>query len=221
MPAVNLSWDKIKKLTGAVRKASAPSASDHQYSIPTLWVDTSTNYVYVIVDSTPGAAVWYQVSAGLISGIYTGSGVFNGSTGVSVAIGSTLSSANYKLAITPLANPINVGPIYTSTKTTSTFKVFNLGSDAVTQFDWVLIDTSVAGISVYAGNDTFAGSGGTTSVSIGTTLTGTSYYVALTPTANPSLVGGFYMTNKSTTGFDVKNSGSGVSAFDWVLFDKN
>jgi hypothetical protein len=73
-------------------------------------------------------------------GFYAGTGVFNGPTGVSVSIGATLAGTTYRVMITPTADPLNIGSIYVSNKTTNTFTIKCTGSDTSCTFDWILID---------------------------------------------------------------------------------
>ncbi len=47
------------------------------------------------------------------------------------------------------------------------------------------------------------------------------YLVVITPTANTGgYLGDVWCENKANNGFDVKNTGSGVTAFDWAVFLK-
>ena len=79
-------------------------------------------------------------------GIHSGTGTFAGVTGDTINIGATLPGTSYRVAVTPLgvnaADLASIGPVGVGNKTTSSFDVFNLGSEAGTQFDWILINNS-------------------------------------------------------------------------------
>jgi len=78
-----------------------------------------------------------------------------------------------------------------------------------------------AALGVYAGSGTFNSTTGV-AISIGATLTGTTYMVTITPTADPLNVGSIYVVSKATDGYTVKCTGSDTSCtFDWILIDKN
>ena len=70
--------------------------------------------------------------------IYGGSDTFNGSTGVTVSIGATLSGTNYAVSIIPTGDAIDVGAIHVESKTTTGFVVKCTGTGTPT-FDWVLV----------------------------------------------------------------------------------
>lgn len=44
-----------------VLKTSAPTASDAGYSVPTLWLDTSTDIAYLLTDNAGGVATWMAI----------------------------------------------------------------------------------------------------------------------------------------------------------------
>src|SRR6056297_1279303 len=46
-----------------VESASAPTATDDSYQIGGIWVNTTSDTVYVMVDNTPGSAIWMDVSS--------------------------------------------------------------------------------------------------------------------------------------------------------------
>ena len=78
-----------------------------------------------------------------------------------------------------------------------------------------------SGIGIYSGTGVFAGTTGDT-ISIGSTLAGTTYRVSITPTgANSEDVGAIWVDGKSTTQFVVKNTGSSVIDFDYIVIDAN
>jgi len=76
--------------------------------------------------------------------------------------------------------------------------------------------TKLAGL--YAGAGTFNGTTGDV-ITIGATLGGTAYHVAITPTGDSLNVGAIYVDTKTTTQFTVKCTGTGVPAFDWMIMD--
>ncbi len=83
------------------------------------------------------------------------------------------------------------------------------------------IEDAIAAIptsTFYSGSSTFNTNTGVT-VSIGTTLSGSTYEVFVTPTAaTGGTVGDIYITDKGTTTFKVKCVGSNTTAtFDWIL----
>lgn len=47
--------------SAAVVSTSVPSNGDYAYDIGTVWVNTDTDKVYVLVDNTPSAAIWQQM----------------------------------------------------------------------------------------------------------------------------------------------------------------
>ena len=73
-------------------------------------------------------------------GFYAGTGTFNSTTGVSISIGATLAGTTYRVAITPTADPLNVGGVYATAKAADGFTVKCTGSDTSCTFDWILID---------------------------------------------------------------------------------
>jgi len=149
---------------------------------------------------------------------YSGSDTFAGVSGVTVDIGETLSGTIYYVAVTPTADSEDVGSIYVTSKTASTFKVHCTGTGTPT-FDWMLADKNIEN-TTYAGASTFAGSAGAI-VTIGETLGGTSYHVTVTPTADSEDVGAIWVDTKTATTFKVKCTGTGTPTFDWALLDKN
>ena len=94
-----------------------------------------------------------------------------------------------------------------------------LAIDGALKAIWDAIDT-IVGISGSSGSSTFNGSTGVT-VDIGETLDDTNYRVVITATENSEDVGAIYVTDKTTTTFVVKCTGTGVVDFDWVLIYNN
>ena len=73
--------------------------------------------------------------------VIVGSGVFAGSGGVAVSIGSTLDGTTYYVMVQPTGgDPSDVGGISVTGKSVSSFTVINSGSDVTGSFDWILID---------------------------------------------------------------------------------
>ena len=73
--------------------------------------------------------------------IYSGSGVFNSTTGVVISIGADMGGTGYSVIITiTAANPVNVGEISVESKSATQFTVKNTGSDASSTFDWILVN---------------------------------------------------------------------------------
>lgn len=56
-------WNALGYASGsaAVSKDTVPSNSDSGYDIGTIWVNTSTDKVYVLTDNTPSASIWKQM----------------------------------------------------------------------------------------------------------------------------------------------------------------
>lgn len=56
-------WNALGYASGsaAVSKDTAPSNSDSGYDVGTIWVNTSTDKVYVLTDNTPSASIWKQM----------------------------------------------------------------------------------------------------------------------------------------------------------------
>ena len=50
-----------------VLKTTAPTPTDDGYSEPTLWLDTSANKAYLLVDNTAGNATWSPIGGGIVS----------------------------------------------------------------------------------------------------------------------------------------------------------
>ena len=75
-------------------------------------------------------------------------------------------------------------------------------------------------IGMLSGTGTFAGASGVT-VTIGSTLAGTSYRVVVTATADSEDVGAVYVLSKTTTTFKVHCTGTGTPSFDWILIDNS
>jgi len=73
--------------------------------------------------------------------IYSGSGVFNSTTGIVISIGADVGGTGYSVIITiTAANPVNVGEISVESKSVTQFTVKNTGSDASSTFDWILVN---------------------------------------------------------------------------------
>lgn len=88
---------------------------------------------------------------------------------------------------------------------------------------WELVGIKpLSAANIYSGTDTFNGSTGVV-CSIGATLAGTTYRVAVTITsADPVDVGAISVEGKTTTQFTVKCTGSDTTeTFDWILVDAN
>uniref|UniRef100_A0A6H1ZEM3 Putative tail protein n=2 Tax=viral metagenome TaxID=1070528 RepID=A0A6H1ZEM3_9ZZZZ len=217
--------------------------SDTQIILSTNYAGATQNGVayHITVDWTPylhlaeiwGADKnwWFHLTQNLrtideflrAADIYSGSGTFNGSTGVTINIGATLSGATYSVAITiTTSNPINVGAISVESKANNQFVVKNTGSDVTSTFDWIVIDSLSRAADIYSGSGTFNGPTGVT-VPIGVTLAGAVYSVAITiTTADPVNVGEISVESKAANQFVVKNTGSDItSTFDWILIDRN
>jgi len=151
----------------------------------------------------------------------TTAGFFLGGSGTAVSIGNILSGTSYSVSVIPTGDSEDVGAIYVSDKTSTTF-VINCTGTGVPTFDWILVDgdsITAATLGVYSGADTFAGSAGAT-VAIGDTLSGTAYNVLITPTGDSEDVGDIYVDTKTTSTFKVKCTGAGTPTFDWVLVDQ-
>jgi len=70
-----------------------------------------------------------------------GTGTFNSTSGVTIDIGETLTSADYRVIITPTtADPSTIGAISIYNRTTSTFDVYNSGADSASSFDWIIVE---------------------------------------------------------------------------------
>jgi len=41
-----------------VLKTVAPTVNDINYAVPTMWIDTTNNAFYILVDITDGVATW-------------------------------------------------------------------------------------------------------------------------------------------------------------------
>ena len=99
-------------------------------------------------DANAGNKRWIlvKVISPTVTGIHSGTGTFAGAAGVTITIGSTLAGTSYRVVVTPLgvnaADLASIGPVGVGNKTTSSFDVFNLGSEAGTTFDWILINNS-------------------------------------------------------------------------------
>ena len=83
--------------------------------------------------------VSFNGSANILTG-YNGTATFAGSTSyVTVTIPATMSGTTYEVAITPnVATSGTLGEVYTTTKGTTSFRVYNTGSNAAATFDWIV-----------------------------------------------------------------------------------
>lgn len=111
--------------------------------------------VFIWPVPTSESIAFSLISAG--AAIYTGTGVFNSTTGVTINIGATLGASDYVVTILPITtDPAGVGPISVENKTTTTFKVYNTGADTTTPFDWILVyGESGMEVSISAGVDIY------------------------------------------------------------------
>src|SRR6056297_89917 len=46
-----------------IESAAAPTATDDSYQVGAVWVNTTSDTVYVLVDNTSGSAIWMDVSS--------------------------------------------------------------------------------------------------------------------------------------------------------------
>lgn len=74
----------------------------------------------------------------VLNNLPRGSASFNGSAGVTVAIGVEMPDTGYYVLITPTGDPLDVGPYWVDSKGLSSFVVKNWGSGTPT-FDWLVI----------------------------------------------------------------------------------
>ncbi len=58
----DLQVDNFIDVTDSVVNIIPPTVNDSGYRIPTMWIDTATDSVYVCTDNTTGAAVWIPLS---------------------------------------------------------------------------------------------------------------------------------------------------------------
>ena len=68
-----------------------------------------------------------------------------------------------------------------------------------------------------SGSDNFGGYGSYTTITLSPAMADTDYRVLIRPTADPSAIGGVWISNKATNSFRVNNTGSGKSAFEWAV----
>ena len=54
-------WDQQK--ISYILKTTAPTVNDSDFSVPYLWVDETGDKFYLLIDNTPGAAVWQEMSS--------------------------------------------------------------------------------------------------------------------------------------------------------------
>lgn len=112
--------------------------------VNTLWF---TDSLYV-KDSADGTTVFKinDDDTAALGGVnivknYSGTGVFNGTTGVTIPIGATLSNSTYKVFIQAQGTPDGtIGEIGITTKTTSSFKVEISGYNTATTFYWFVVE---------------------------------------------------------------------------------
>ena len=62
---INLPWDLGRKVVPVVHKTSAPATTDTAYNVPTLWINDSSDVLYVLVDVTSGVATWRQLQTNI------------------------------------------------------------------------------------------------------------------------------------------------------------
>jgi len=82
----------------------------------------------------------FEIAASAGSTVYSGTGTFNSSTGVSCSIGATLGASTYKVSITCTADPAgNLGEVWVADKAADHFHVYCSGSTTSCTFDWILV----------------------------------------------------------------------------------
>ena len=58
----NLGAEQFVGATNSVTVPRNPQPSDDTFLVPTIWVNSTTNVVYLLVNNTPGSAVWGQLN---------------------------------------------------------------------------------------------------------------------------------------------------------------
>jgi hypothetical protein len=141
-----------------------------------------------------------------------GNSVFAGSGGQTVP--HTKGDTDYVPCIIPSADSGGaLGEWWITDKANTSFVVRNSGS-ALTAFEWTIprFDTGGKGASA------FAGSGGVT-ITHNLGISG-NYMPLIIPTANPNgCLGAVYVTDVTSNSFKVRNTGSAVTTFDWILYN--
>ena len=150
-----------------------------------------------------------------------GTDTFNSTAGVTVAMAPDQDDTDYNVIISMPAqtNIEDIGAISIENKLVGSFDVMNSGDDAVTTFNWMVVPYTVGGEADPEGSDNFAGSGGV-EVAIGEDVGSTAYVVLITVGTQVGIedIGVVSIATKTQTTFVVKNSGAGVTAFDWRIF---
>ena len=140
-----------------------------------------------------------------------GDSTFNGSGGQTV--NHTKGDTNYVPYIIPSADGGGaIGEWWVTDCANTSFIVRNSGA-AVTAFKWAIARFDNGG----KGSSSFAGSGG---VTITHSLGIADYTPLIVPTADPGgQLGAVFVTDITTNSFVVRNTGSAVTAFDWIIPD--
>lgn len=140
-----------------------------------------------------------------------GDSTFNGSGGQTV--NHTKGDTNYVPYIIPSADGGGaIGECWITDYANTSFIVRNSGA-AVTAFKWGIARFDNGG----KGSSSFAGSGG---VTITHNLGISDYTPLIVPTADPGgKLGAVFVTDITTNSFVVRNTGSAVTAFDWIIPD--
>ena len=142
---------------------------------------------------------------------------------------ATFTNTNYRVIITPnSASNGNLGEYWIEDKTTSSFTVVNTGRATMIRCDFLIMTAetfskpyNASSFPYQKGTGQFNGSTGR-QVTLGTAMPDANYVVMIMPckksTTNYGDLGEYWVSNKTTTGFKVFNSGADtVSSFDYIV----
>jgi hypothetical protein len=94
-------WSETK--VPYTEQTSNPTVNDYNYQAPYVWVNTTTNKYYMLIDNTPGAAVWQRIVGYGLSGLTAGNIPKEGANGLT---DSALSDDGTSVTVTHATQPV-------------------------------------------------------------------------------------------------------------------
>ena len=185
------------------------STADWNADIGEIYIDDILSNSFTIYNSRAGKDSFSWL---IFDNPYElGGSTFNGPGGQTV--NHTKGDTNYVPYIIPSADGGGaIGEWWITDYANTSFVVRNSGA-AVTAFKWSIARFDNGG----KGSSSFAGSGG---VTITHNLGISDYTPLIVPTADPGgQLGAVFVTDITTNSFVVRNTGSAITAFDWIIPD--